>query len=142
MAGCNLLLTLDYFISLSNLGFLSPDGICHSFDDRANGYGRGEGFGVLIVKPVQDAIRDGNTIRAVVRATRTNQNGYTNLAQPSKEMQRQLIEETYSEANLDMSITHLFEAHGTGTAIGDPLEALAIGDAFGSTRDPSDPLIM
>ncbi|KAI1759001.1 putative polyketide synthase [Hypoxylon sp. FL1150] len=142
VAGCNLLLTSDLFISLSNLGFLSPDGACHSFDTRANGYGRGEGFGVLIIKALDDAVRDGDTIRTVVRATGTNQNGHTSLAQPSKEMQRQLIESTYRNANLTMSQTGYFEAHGTGTAIGDPLEAMAIGDAFRSKRDPDDPLII
>jgi acyl transferase domain-containing protein len=90
VAGCNILYTADYFMSLSKLGFLSPDGICHSFDERANGYGRGEGFGVLVIKRMDAAIRDHDTIRAVIRATRSNQNGRTNLAQPSKEMQTQL----------------------------------------------------
>ncbi|KAF3057128.1 Lovastatin diketide synthase LovF [Daldinia childiae] len=142
VAGCNLLLTTDLFISLSNLGFLSPDGVCHSFDSRANGYGRGEGFGVLIIKPVDAAVRDGDIIRAVIRAVGTNQNGHTNLAQPNKEMQRQLIQNTYHKANLDMSQTRYFEAHGTGTASGDPLEASAIGDAFRSGRDPSNPLVV
>ncbi|KAK0667279.1 lovastatin diketide synthase LovF [Cercophora samala] len=134
VAGCNLLLTPDLFISLSNLGFLSPDGVSHSFDQRANGYGRGEGFGVLVVKPVSAAIRDGDTIRAVIRATGTNQNGRTNLALPSKEMQRRLIEETYHKAGIDMAQTRYFESHGTGTAVGDPLEALAIGGAFSSRQ--------
>ncbi|KAH9987034.1 hypothetical protein F4779DRAFT_290516 [Xylariaceae sp. FL0662B] len=141
-AGCNLLLTVDLFTILSNLSFLSPDGVCHSFDNRANGYGRGEGFGVLIVKSLDDALQNGDTIRAVIRATGTNQNGHTNLAQPSKEMQRQLIERTYRKANIDMSQTRFFEAHGTGTAIGDPIEAMAIGEAFGSHRDQNDPLIV
>ncbi|OTA97786.1 hypothetical protein M434DRAFT_26522 [Hypoxylon sp. CO27-5] len=142
VAGCNLLLTPDLFISLSSLGFLSPDGVCHSFDARANGYGRGEGFGTLIIKDLDAAVRDGDTIRAVIRAIGTNQNGHTNLAQPSKEMQRQLIQDTYQKANLDMSQTRFFEAHGTGTAAGDPLEASAIGDAFRPGRDPRDPLIV
>ncbi|KAI1205339.1 putative polyketide synthase [Annulohypoxylon truncatum] len=140
--GSNLLLTKDLFISLSNLGFLSPDGVCHSFDSRANGYGRGEGFGALIVKPVEAAIRDGDTIRAVIRAIGTNQNGKTNLAQPDKQMQRELIENTYRKANIDKSQTRFFEAHGTGTVSGDPLEAGAIGDVFRPGRDPSDPLIV
>ncbi|KAI0378120.1 putative polyketide synthase [Hypomontagnella monticulosa] len=142
VAGCNILHTADYFMSLSKLGFLSPDGICHSFDDRANGYGRGEGFGVLIIKSLHDAIRNGDTIRAVIRATRTNQNGRTSLAQPSKEMQTQLINETYRNAQLNMSLTRYFEAHGTGTAVGDPLEAMAIGNAFGPTRGADDPMII
>ncbi|GAB1316525.1 Lovastatin diketide synthase LovF [Madurella fahalii] len=142
VAGCNLLLTPDLFISLSSLGFLSPDGVCHSFDSRANGYGRGEGFGVLIVKPLDAALADGDTIRAVIRATGTNQNGRTNLALPSKEMQRRLTEETYRKAHLDMSHTRFFEAHGTGTAAGDPLEAMAIGNAFGPRRDPDNPVVI
>ncbi|KAI4602242.1 polyketide synthase [Pestalotiopsis sp. 9143b] len=142
VAGCNILHTADYFMSLSKLGFLSADGVCHSFDERANGYGRGEGFGVLIIKSVEDAIHNGDTIRAVIRATRTNQNGRTNLAQPSKEMQAQLIQETYAAHGLDTRLTRYFEAHGTGTAVGDPLEAMAIGNAFGRVRDAGDPVIM
>ncbi|KXX75424.1 Lovastatin diketide synthase LovF [Madurella mycetomatis] len=142
VAGCNLLLTPDLFISLSSLGFLSPDGVCHSFDSRANGYSRGEGFGVLIVKALDTALADGDTIRAVIRATATNQNGRTNLALPSKEMQRRLIEETYRKAHLNMSHTRFFEAHGTGTAAGDPLEAMAIGNAFAPGRDSDDPIVV
>lgn len=129
-------------MSLSSLGFLSPDGICHSFDAQANGYGRGEGFGVIIIKDVDLAIQDNDTMRAVIRATGTNQNGRTNLAQPSKEMQKQLIENTYCKAGLDLSQTRYFEAHGTGTATGDPLEAMAIGDTFRPRRNPNDPLVM
>ncbi|KAI0904706.1 putative polyketide synthase [Ustulina deusta] len=140
VAGCNILYTADYFMSLSKLGFLSPDGICHSFDERANGYGRGEGFGVLIIKSMEAAIRDSDTIRAVIRATRSNQNGRTNLAQPSKEMQSQLIDQTYRGAGLDKSLTRYFEAHGTGTSAGDPLEAMAIGSSFKKER--SEPVII
>ncbi|KAI9740047.1 MAG: polyketide synthase [Claussenomyces sp. TS43310] len=142
VAGCNLLLGPDFFITLSSLGFVSPDGVSHAFDNRANGYGRGEGFGVLVVKPLEAALRDGDTIRAVIRATCTNQNGRTSLAQPSKEMQARLIQETYRNAQLDMSLTRFFEAHGTGTAIGDPLEAMAIGNTFGPKRAPDDPVIV
>ncbi|KAI1260128.1 putative polyketide synthase [Xylariaceae sp. FL1019] len=142
VAGCNLLMSPDLFITLSSLGFLSPDGACHSFDSRANGYGRGEGIGVLIVKDLEEAVTDGNTIRAIIRATGTNQNGRTNLAQPSKEHQMQLIEATYRKAGLDMATTRFFEAHGTGTAIGDPIEAMAIGNAFAPNRDPDDPLFV
>ncbi len=142
VAGCNLLLTPDLFISLSSLGFLSPDGVCHSFDSRANGYGRGEGFGVLIIKSLDAAVQDGDTVRAVIRATGTNQSGRTNLALPSKEMQRRLIEETYHKAHLDKSHTRFFEAHGTGTPAGDPIEAMAIGNAFSQSRDADDPVVM
>jgi acyl transferase domain-containing protein len=142
VAGCNILLTQDNFISLSSLGFLSPDGVSHSFDARANGYGRGEGVAVLVIKPVDAALRDGDTIRAVIRNTASNQNGRTALAVPSKQLQERLIKDTYSEAGLDIAKTRFVEAHGTGTAKGDPLEAMAIGNAFGPGRDADKPIIV
>ncbi|KAI0889175.1 putative polyketide synthase [Annulohypoxylon maeteangense] len=142
VAGCSMLLTPDYFLSLSNLGLLGPDGLCRSFDSKGNGYGRGEGFGVVILKPLDDAIRDGDTIRAVVRATETNQNGRTSLAQPDENAQLQLIKDTYRHARLDISRTRYLEAHGTGTVVGDPIEAMAVGSAFGPSRKAADPLIM
>lgn len=94
------------------MGFLSPDGICHSFDTRANGYARAEGFGVIIIKSLSSAIMNGDTIRAVIRATGTNQDGGSPLAMPSKESQSQLIVDTYRNAGLDMSSTRYVEAHG------------------------------
>jgi acyl transferase domain-containing protein len=100
-------------ISLSNMGFLSPDGKCFSFDHRGNGYGRGEGFAALILKPISQALRDGDTIRALIRSTGTNQDGHTpGITQPNKDMQAELIKETYRKANLDMGETRYFEAHG------------------------------
>ncbi|KAI0376971.1 putative polyketide synthase [Hypomontagnella monticulosa] len=142
VAGSNLLLTPDYFISLSNLGFLSPDGICYSFDNRANGYSRGEGVGVIILKPLLAALQNGDTIRAVIRASGTNQNGQTSLALPSKEMQMQLMKDTYQKANIDMSATRFIEAHGTGTAAGDPLEAMAIASTFSRRGKPNGSIIV
>jgi acyl transferase domain-containing protein len=94
------------------MGFLSPDGECHSFDHRANGYARGEGFGTVIVKRLSDAVRDGDTIRAVIRATGSNQDGNTPLAQPSKDAQTRLISDTYRRAGLVLSKTRYVEAHG------------------------------
>ena len=77
VAGCNLLYNPDLIIPMKNLNFLSPDSICYSFDHRANGYSRVEGFGVVVVKPLSKALQDGDTIRAVIRATGTNQDGRT-----------------------------------------------------------------
>ncbi|KAI0147452.1 putative polyketide synthase [Xylariaceae sp. FL1272] len=143
VTGSNIIFAPDLFMSLSSLGFLSPDGVCHSFDNRANGYGRGEGVAVVILKRLDDAVRDGNTIRAVIRAAAINQNGRTSLAQPSKKLQQQLIEQAYRSASLRTSDTHYFEAHGTGTAAGDVIEAMAIGNAFGGPkRRADDPLIV
>lgn len=99
------------------MGFLSPDGVCHSFDERANEYARGEGFAALILKPLSSALRDGDTVRAVICATRSNQNGLTSLTQRSKEARIRLIEETYPRARLDMTVTRFVEAHGTETQL-------------------------
>lgn len=94
------------------MGFLSPEGISHSFDHRANGYARGEGFGVVIIKRLSDAVRDGDTIRAIIRGTGTNQDGNTPLAQPSREAQTRLITDTYRRAGIDPAETRYVEAHG------------------------------
>jgi acyl transferase domain-containing protein len=119
MAGANLFLSPDTATFLNNQGFLSPDGRCFSFDERANGYGRGEGFGAVIIKRLDDALRDLDPIRAIIRATGTNQDGRTpGIVQPSAEAQSSLIKETYQKAGLDMSRTKYVEAHGTGTPVG------------------------
>lgn len=100
---------------LTDLNFLSKDSKCYSFDHRANGYSRGEGFGIVILKTLSDALRDGDTIRAVIRATGTNQDGRTpGITQPSSQAQKVLIRDTYASGGLDMSETRYFEAHGTG----------------------------
>ena len=99
------------------MSFLSPDAKCYSFDHRANGYARGEGFGVLVLKRLSQAIKDGDTVRALIRSTGTNQDGHTSggLTQPSKNLQAQLIKETYRKAGLDMAKTRFFEAHGSSS---------------------------
>jgi len=126
---------------LTNLNMLSPDGHCYSFDHRGNGYSRGEGFGVLILKRVSDAIRDNNTIRGVIRNTGCNQDGNTpSITLPNHLSQEALIKETYRKAHLDMVPTRFFEAHGTGTSVGDPNESKAIGSAFRDFRTLEDPL--
>lgn len=105
-------------VHLSNMGFFSPDGKCYSFDHRANGYAKGEGAGVVVIKRLIDAIADGDTIRAVIRATGTNQDGKTpGITQPSKAAQERNIRDTYNAAGLDFGTTKYFEAHGTGTQV-------------------------
>jgi acyl transferase domain-containing protein len=142
VGAANVILTPEMDISLSNMGFVSRDGRCYSFDSRANGYGRGEGFGALIIKPLASAISDRDPIRALIRSVGSNQDGHTNggITQPSREMQAQLIRDTYRKAGLDMSLTRFFEAHGTGTPLGDPTEAHAIGESFSRYRTPEEPL--
>ena len=144
VGGASLILTPDaLMIPLGNAGFLSPDGKCYSFDHRANGYARGEGTGMLVLKRLDDALRDGDMIRAVIRATGVNQDGKTpGVTQPSIVAQRQLILETYRQAGLSLSDTRFVESHGTGTAVGDPIEAEAIGTAFQGVRACHSPLFI
>jgi acyl transferase domain-containing protein len=113
VTGANLLLDPGVFQVLSNGGFLSPDGVCHSFDHRANGYARGEGFIALVLKPVAAAVRDGDMIRAVIRAVGSNQDGNTPvLTQPSAQAQEDLIRHVYARAGLPFDQTRYVEAHG------------------------------
>ena len=128
-------------IAMSNMGMLSPDGICYSFDDRANGYARGEGIGVVVIKLLDEALKDRDTIRGIIRATGSNQDGRTpSMTQPSKEAQERLIQDTYRRAGLDRKLTRYFEAHGTGTPAGDPIEARAVAAAFKDQRPLGEPL--
>lgn len=119
VAGVNLMLYPNCMQQFSAIHMLSPEGISHSFDARANGYGRGEGIGCLVVKRLADALRDGDTVRAVIRNTGVNADGKTpSLTQPSAEAQASLIRRTYATAGLSLSSTEYFECHGTGTAVG------------------------
>lgn len=121
VGGANIILGLEMSLPLSNMNFLSHDSRCFSFDHRANGYGRGEGFGVVVIKRLSDAIQDGDTIRAVVRSTGSNQDGRTpGITQPSMEAQLSLVRRTYAKAGLDMGPTRYVEAHGTGTRVSYP----------------------
>lgn len=98
---------------------LSPDGISHSFDARANGYARGEAISTVVLKRLSDALADGDTIRAIVRGTGVNQDGHTpGITMPSREAQAALIRSTYEAAGLSFDQTSYFEAHGTGTSLG------------------------
>lgn len=98
---------------------IGPEGISHTFDESANGYGRGEGIASVVVKRLEDALRDGNVIRAVIRGTAANHDGKTtSMTIPSEDAQAALIRSTYQRAGLSLSQTCYFEAHGTGTPQG------------------------
>ncbi|PNS14519.1 2-alkenal reductase (NADP(+)-dependent) [Sphaceloma murrayae] len=143
VAGSNLILVPDQMTTMNPLHFLSPDSQCYSFDDRANGYVRGEGVGVILLKHIDDAIRDGDCIRAVIRNVVCNQDGKTpGITLPSSEAQISLIRKAYGDAGLDMNETGYFEAHGTGTAAGDPLEVSAIAAAFDRAQEGRSPLLI
>ncbi|KXH30478.1 beta-ketoacyl synthase domain-containing protein [Colletotrichum salicis] len=141
VGGCNLILTPEMTLKLDAAGVLGPDGKSYSFDHRANGYSRGEGFGALVLKRVSDAIRDGDVIRAVIRNSSTNQDGRSlGITQPTKAGQVALIKHVYDRANLDPSLTRFAEAHGTGTPVGDPIEASALAEIFAPHRSADEPL--
>lgn len=144
VCGSNLILNPETnMIPLSNMNFLSPDSKCYSFDHRANGYARGEGTGIIVIKLLAQAIEDGNTIRAVIRATGSNQDGRTpGITQPSSSAQEAMIRETYVTGGLSTKTTRYFEAHGTGTPVGDPIEANAISAVFKDQRGPKEPLLI
>jgi acyl transferase domain-containing protein len=143
VGGSNILSSVEQFLIMSNLGLLSPSSKCYSFDHRANGYARGEGFGMVVVKTLSHALANGDTIRAVIRATGVNQDGKTpSLTSPSQTAQETLIRETYRRAGLDLRDTGFVEAHGTGTQMGDAVEANALGIVFGSQRPQNIPLYM
>ncbi|EED14251.1 polyketide synthase, putative [Talaromyces stipitatus ATCC 10500] len=141
VAGANYLANPMDIMGMAHHGFLSPDGKCYSFDHRANGYARGEGVGSIVVKRLSDAIRDGNTIRAVIRGSGVNQDGRTaGITLPSASAQEDLIRKVYASAGLDPKDTRMLEAHGTGTSAGDPVEASAAAKIFGPHRSTFDPL--
>ena len=117
------------------------DGRSYSYDHRATGYGRGEGGGVIVLKPLEDALRDGDNIHAVIRHTGTNQDGKTSgPTMPSLDAQERLIKNVYIQAGLDPLDTDYIEAHGTGTAVGDPIEASAISRSMARGRPDDKPL--
>ncbi|KAI0413002.1 hypothetical protein F5X98DRAFT_366880 [Xylaria grammica] len=135
VTGANLMLTPEQFIVESSLHMLSPSGKCHMWDTRRDGYARGEGIAALLIKPLSRAIADGDNIEAVIRGIGTNSDGRSGgLTVPNQEAQAELIRDTYRRAGLDPANPsdrcQYFEAHGTGTAAGDPREASAIHDAF------------
>ncbi|KND87187.1 Lovastatin diketide synthase LovF [Tolypocladium ophioglossoides CBS 100239] len=141
VGGANLVYHPNFMKLMSDFNFLSKDSRCWSFDERGNGYARGEGTSVVVVKRLADALRDGDTIRAVIRNTGSNQDGRTpGITQPSQTSQVDLIEKTYRQANIDMEPTRFFGAHGTGTPVGDPAEANAIGNAFHDYRTVLSPM--
>lgn len=138
-----MILTPSTIMPMVSLGFLSPDGKCFTFDSRANGYGRGEGVGIIVLKRLSDAIRDNDTIRGVIRGTSTNQDGRTSgITMPSAEAQIVNIRKAYSSAGLGFDKTMFVECHGTGTKAGDPRELKAISEALCNERSPGNPMLV
>ena len=135
VGGVNLIMAPGMTTAMSEQGVLSKDGSCKTFSADANGYGRGEAITAIYVKPLSDAIRDGNPIRAVIRSTSTNVDGKTpGMSCPSTDAQEALMRRAYKVAGItDCGLTAMVECHGTGTPIGDPIEANAVARVFGES---------
>ena len=143
VGGVNVILTPIPMINFSRARMLAPDGRCKTFDAAADGYVRGEGCGVVVLKRTDDALRDGDSIRAVVRGTAVNQDGASGgLTVPNGAAQQQVIATALRRAGVDAADVDYLEAHGTGTSLGDPIEVQAAGAVFGEGRDPDRPLLI
>ena len=126
----------EVFASFAKAGFLSPDGQCRAFDAQADGYVRGEGAGMVALKPLSRAIADGDPIYAVIRGGAVNQDGRTNgLTAPSRLAQEAVLRAAYRQAGVSPGQIDYVEAHGTGTLLGDPIELAALGAVLSEGRD-------
>ncbi|WP_437965062.1 type I polyketide synthase [Sorangium sp. So ce260] len=141
--GVNLNIIPESTIGVSKFGALSPGGRCFTFDARASGYVRGEGGGVIVLKPLALAVRDGDPIYGVIRGSAVNNDGASNgLTAPSPAAQVALLRAAYARAGVDPAAVHYVEAHGTGTLLGDPIEARALGAVLGAGRPAESPLLV
>ncbi len=139
----NLCLSPGSFIVLSRSTIIAPDGRCKTFDASADGYARGEGCGVVVLKRYSDALRDRDPILALIRGTAVNSDGHNSgMAVPNPETQKIVIRRALENAQVDPLDVDYVEAHGTGTRVGDPIEVEAITDVYCERRDPSNPLLL
>jgi len=139
VGGVNIMSRPEYPVAMCKGGFLAPDGRSKSFDASANGYGRGEGAGIVVLKRLSAALKDGDCVYAMVRGTGVNQDGRTNgITVPNPEAQAALIRKVCDTYKIDPQKIFYFEAHGTGTPVGDPLEAQALGAVVGQGRSRKD----
>ena len=141
--GVNLILAPHGSVLMSKFGGMSPDGRSRAFDARADGYVRAEGAGVVVLKPLGAALRDGDPIHCLIRGSAVNNDGFSNgLAAPSPEAQEAMLRNACAAAAVDPATVHYVEAHGTGTFLGDPIEAGALGRVLGANRPADRPLII
>ncbi len=133
--GVNSIIKPEPEMGFSKGGFLSPDGTCYSFDERANGYIRSEGAGLIFIKPLSQAEKDGDSIYAVILGSAINQDGTTKgISVPNPVAQEALLVEAYKRTGIKPTDVQFIEAHGTGTFVGDPIETNSIGRVLGKNR--------
>ncbi|KAI0153315.1 ketoacyl-synt-domain-containing protein [Xylariaceae sp. FL1272] len=144
VGGSNLILAVNQHMNTASMGVLSPTNQCHTFDASADGYGRAEAVGALYLRPLGSALRDGDPVRAIIRATATGSSGrgIDGMTMPSAEGQVDVIQEAYRLASLTPDDTFYVECHGTGTPVGDPIEVKALCQAIGASRAPSNPILI
>ncbi|MDL4815441.1 type I polyketide synthase [Actinomadura opuntiae] len=139
--GVNLNLSAASAATVERFGALSPDGRCHTFDARANGYVRGEGGGLVVLKPLAQAVADADRIHAVILGSAVNNDGATaGLTVPSPDAQAAVVAAACRRAGVDPAQVQYVELHGTGTKVGDPIEAAALGRALGGAPERPGPL--
>ena len=143
VGGVNLIFNPDWTIATAKGGFLAPDGRCKAFSELANGYVRSEGAAVVVMKPLEQALKDGDRIYALISGSASNQDGHsTGITVPSEEAQISLMKEAYERAGIEPREVQYVEAHGTGTRVGDPIEVRAIGAVLGKGRDSGEPCLV
>jgi acyl transferase domain-containing protein/aryl carrier-like protein len=141
--GVNVMIAPTMTIAESKGGFLSPDGRCKAFDASANGYARGEGAGIVVIKPLARAQADGDPIYALIRGTAVTQDGHTNgITVPNNSAQEAAMRQAYRRAGISPEQIQYVEAHGTGTPVGDPIEARAIGAVLSAGRPANERCII
>jgi acyl transferase domain-containing protein len=141
--GVNLVIVPDSTLSAWKFGGLSPEGHSYTFDARANGYVRGEGGGAVLLKPLDRARADGDTVLCVVRGSAVNNDGGgRGLTVPDQAGQSETLRLAYADAGVDPAHVHYVELHGTGTKVGDPIEAAALGAVLGGAPGRRAPLIV
>jgi len=141
VGGVNVMTRPEYPIMMSKGQFLSDHGNCRAFDETASGYVRGEGAGMVLLKPLEEALAGGDEPYAVIRGTGVNQDGRTSgISRPNSQSQETLMKRVYREAGVDPAAVHYVEAHGTGTQAGDPAEARALDAVFREGRQEDAPV--
>lgn len=139
--GVNLMCAPESMVALCRLRALSPDGRCKTFDASADGYGRGEGCGVVVLERLADAMAHGHRVHAVIRGTAANHDGRSNgLTAPNGSAQEAVIRAALESGELEPRAISYVEAHGTGTLLGDPIEVLSLARVYGAGRSKSSPL--
>jgi acyl transferase domain-containing protein/acyl-CoA synthetase (AMP-forming)/AMP-acid ligase II/NADPH:quinone reductase-like Zn-dependent oxidoreductase/acyl carrier protein len=141
--GVNVILSPALAINFTKAGAMAPDGRCKAFDARADGYVRSEGAGIVVLKPLSQAVADQDTIYAVILGGAVNSDGRTNgLMAPNPHAQQEVLRAAYASAGVQPRDVAYVEAHGTGTLLGDPIEAKALAHVVGDGRDPGLPCLI